>query len=115
MDMCIHKRAWVLKRVVVFAFALGWALPAHALSCNAVHWDEQSLTLHWDDLTIAGCLLEAQKLQTEMDKDPVEGAFHAVDDVCAQLETNHLAGDILTSAEKVCAKLRAGIKREPAN
>ena len=114
MSMRFDGAVGMLQRVIIVVFALGWALPAHAVSCNAVHWDEQSLALHWDDLTIAGCLLEAQKLKTEMDQDPVEAAFHAMDDVCAQLETSHPSGDMLTSAEKVCAKLRAGIKREPA-
>ena len=112
MSMCIDKRAWVPHLVAIFALALGWALPAHAESCNALRWGDQSLSMHWDDKTVAGCLSEAQELATKIDQDPVEAAFQAADDVCVQLETNQLSGDMLTIAQKVCAKLRAGIKSE---
>ena len=116
MSMRIDKRAWVPQQVAaaVFAFALGWAVPAHAESCNALRWDQQSLALHWDAQTIASCLNEAQQFKTEIDQDPLEGAMHAVDDVCAQFESSHLSGDIPTTVEKVCAKLRAGIKSDSA-
>ena len=116
MSIHIDKRAWVPQQVAaaVFTFAL-WALPAHAESCNAVRLDQQSLAIHWDEQTIASCLNEAQQFKTEIDKDPLEGAMHAVDDVCAQFESNHLSGDVPATVEKVCAKLRAGIKSDPAH
>jgi hypothetical protein len=112
MSMC--KRAWVPHLVAILALALGWALPVHAESCNALRWGDQSLSMHWDDKTIAGCLSEAQEFATKIDQDPVQAAFQAVDDVCAQLETNQLSGDMLTTAQQVCAKLRAGIKSKPS-
>jgi hypothetical protein len=115
MSMFIDKRAWVPQLLGIFALALGWALPAHAETCNAVRWGDQSLSMHWDDKTIAGCLAEAQEFTSKMDKDPVEAAFQAMDDVCAQLEANQLSGDMLATAEKVCARLRTGIKKEPAH
>jgi hypothetical protein len=115
MSMHFKGAGWILQGVIITGFALFWAVPAHAVPCNAVRLDEQSLALHWDDLTIAGCLLEAQKLKTEMDKDPIEAAFDAMDDFCAQLETNRLSGDIPTTAAKVCAKLRGGIEGDPAH
>ena len=111
MSIRIDDRIWVPHLVVVFALALGWVLPAHAESCNAVHLDGQSLTIHWDEQTIVGCLNAAQKLETEIDQDAVEAATHALDDACARLETNHLSGDALRTAQRVCAKLRADIKR----
>jgi hypothetical protein len=114
MTMHVNGAEWLIRRVIIVGLALFWAVPAHAVPCNALHLDEQSLALHWDDLTIAGCLLEAQRLKTEMDDDPIEAALDAMDDVCAQLETTHLSGDMLASAEKVCAKLRSSIKKEPA-
>ena len=114
MNMRIDKRAWVPQLVVICAFALGWAGPARADSCDAVRWDQQSLTLHWDEQTIASCLNEAQQFKTEIDQDPLQGAIHAMDDVCAKVETNHLSGDIPATLEKACAKLRAGIGKESA-
>jgi hypothetical protein len=115
MNVCIDKRAWLPQFAIVVAVALTWILPARAASCNALRSNGQSLTLQWDEGTIADCLSEAEKLKTEMDHDPVEAAFHAMDDICAQLETNHLPGDFPETAGKVCAKLRAGIKTEPTH
>jgi hypothetical protein len=115
MSMCIDRRALVLPLVALFALALGWTVPAHADSCDAVRWGEQSLSFHWDDKTVASCLTEAQKFAEKVDQDPLEAAFQAMDDVCAQLEANRLSGDMQATAEKVCGKLRAGIKKEPAH
>jgi hypothetical protein len=102
--------------LVVAVFALNWAVPAHAESCNAINWEEKSLTLRWDDQTVASCLsmLQSKAQEFKADGDPVEMAFRAVDDVCAQLEAKHISGDAATTAEKVCAELRAGTKTKPA-
>jgi hypothetical protein len=110
-----NKLAWLAQLAIVLAVALGCSLPARAATCSALRWHEQSLALHWDEETIADCLNAVQKFKTEIDQDPVEAAFRAMDNVCAQLETNHLPGDIPETAGKVCAKLRAGIKTESSH
>jgi hypothetical protein len=106
----------VTLRLVVAVFALNWALPAHADSCNAINWEEKSLTLRWDDQTVTSCLnmLQSKAHELKLDEDPVDMAFRAVDGVCAQLEAKHISGDAATTAERVCAELRAGTKAKSA-
>jgi hypothetical protein len=57
MTMGIGEVARVLPGLVVVVFALNGTLPARADSCNAVQWEQQSLTLRWDDKTVANCLI----------------------------------------------------------
>jgi hypothetical protein len=116
MTIRIGEFTRITLRLVAAVFGLNWALPAHADSCNAVNWDEKSLSLRWDDQTVASCLnmLQSKAQEFKVDEDPVDMAFRAVDDVCAQLEAKHISGDAATTAEKVCAELRAGTKTKPA-
>ena len=117
MTIRIGEVARVAPGLIVVVFVLNWALPARADSCNALQLDQQSLTLRWDDKTVANCLsmLQSKVQEFKLDQDPIDTAFRAMDDVCATLEANHISGDAATAAEKVCAQLRAGTKAKPAH